>query len=63
MAKYFVKRILYVIMVFVIMSVLMFFIYKAVPGDPVRLMLDSKAQSLKPAQYQKLYDETKEKMG
>ena len=39
--KYLLKRLIYIIFVFFIISILMFFIYKSMPGDPVDAMLGS----------------------
>ena len=37
--RYLLKRFIYIIFVFFIISILMFFIYKLMPGDPVTMML------------------------
>lgn len=63
MFKYILKRLLYVVFVFLIVSVIMFAIYKAVPGDPVRMMLEGQKKNLTPDQYEKLYEQTKEDLG
>lgn len=63
MFKYIVKRLLYVAFVFIIVSVIMFAIYKAVPGDPVRMMLEGQKKNLTPEQYDKLYEQTKSDLG
>ncbi len=61
--KYVLKRLLYVVFVFLVVSVLMYAIYKAVPGDPVALMLDSSKKQMDPARYEQLYEQTRERLG
>ena len=46
---------------FLVVSVLMYAIYKAVPGDPVALMLDSSKKQMDPARYEQLYEQTRER--
>ena len=61
--KYLLKRFIYIIFVFFIISILMFFIYKSMPGDPVDAMLGSLRTSMRPDAYQELYDRTAEQLG
>ena len=61
--KYVLKRLLNVVFVFLVVSVLMYAIYKAVPGDPVALMLDSSKKQMDPARYEQLYEQTRERLG
>ena len=63
MLKYILKRFVYVTFVFLIVSVIMFAIYKAVPGDPVAMMLDANKKQMDPAKYEQLYKQTRERMG
>lgn len=63
MGKYVLKRLLYVVVVFLVASVLIFGIYKLVPGDPALLMLEGSKQSMKPEAYQAAYDLAREKLG
>lgn len=63
MIKYIGKRLVYITFVFFVVSILLFTIYKLVPGDPVAMQLDGKAGSLTPAQYEQLYNQTKERLG
>lgn len=60
--RYIVKRLLYIIFVFFIISILMFFIYKSTPGDPVQMMIGD-AGSMRPEQYQMMYDRYAEQLG
>ena len=61
--RYLLKRFIYIIFVFFIISILMFFIYKSMPGDPVDAMLGSLRTSMRPDAYQELYDRTAERLG
>lgn len=58
--RFLLKRLVYIIFVFFIISILMFAIYKAMPGDPVKMMLQG---NIKPEVYQLQYDNMKEKLG
>ena len=51
--RYLLKRLIYIIFVFFIISILMFTIYKALPGDPVKMMM---GDNVKPEVYQQQYD-------
>lgn len=46
MVKYILKRLLYIVFVFFIISIVMFCIYKAVPGDPARLMIEGNKNNM-----------------
>lgn len=63
MLKYILKRLVYVVFVFLIVSVIMFVLYKSVPGDPVAMMLDASKKTMNPAQYEQVYQQTRERMG
>ncbi len=58
--RYLVKRLIYIVFVFFITSILMFAIYKSLPGDPVRMMM---GDSVKPEVWQQQYDTIKESLG
>ena len=60
-AQYFMKRLIYIIIVFFFVSIIMFFIYKSVPGDPVRMMLGNNIAN--PKVYQQQYDSMRESLG
>ncbi|MCI9150208.1 MAG: ABC transporter permease [Lachnospiraceae bacterium] len=60
--RYLLRRLIYIIFVFFIISILMFCIYKATPGDPVRMMIGDTG-SMKPEQYEKMYDHYAEVLG
>lgn len=61
--RYLLKRLIYIIFVFFIISILMFAIYKSMPGDPVEIMLGDSKTTMKPDAYQALYDKTRESLG
>lgn len=63
MLKYILKRLLYIVFVFFIISILMFCIYKAVPGDPARLLIEGNKNNMDPVRYEMLYQEAREKLG
>lgn len=63
MFKYTVKRLLYVVFVFFIVSIIMFGVYKMIPGDPARMMLDSSISSVDPERYEAMYQAARERLG
>ncbi|WP_455716136.1 ABC transporter permease [Anaerosporobacter sp.] len=63
MAKYITKRLLYMVFVFFILSILMFGIYKMVPGDPARLLLEGSRQGMKPEVYEMQYQQARKTLG
>ena len=63
MAKYISKRILYMIFVFFVMSLILFFLYNLIPGDPARSQLEAMKDKLTPEEYQFRYKQAREKMG
>ena len=62
MLRYIIKRIVYLMFVFLIMSVLLFVIYNAVPGDPARIRAE-KFKQKDPVQYQLAYEQAREDLG
>lgn len=63
MPRYIMKRILYIVFVFFIVSIIMFLIYKAVPGDPVAVAIQDQPRTLKPDAYQRVYNAMAHKLG
>lgn len=63
MVKYISKRVLYMILVFLVMSLVLFFVYNLVPGDPARAEIEPYKETLTAEQYDALYLKTKEQMG
>lgn len=63
MLRYLCRRILYLIGVFFVVSILMFILYKLIPGDPVRMMLDTAKASTDPERYQIMYEAARKQLG
>jgi len=63
MGRYLLRRLLYLCGVFFVVSILMFIIYKMVPGDPVRMMLDSTKASTDPERYERMYEAARRQLG
>ena len=63
MVKYVVKRIVYLIFVFFILSILLFILYQSIPGDPVKMMLDSRKAGTDPKTYQMMYEAMQKQLG
>lgn len=52
MVKYILKRLAYMVIVFLILSVLLFCLFKMVPGDPARMMVEGQKMSVSPEKYE-----------
>lgn len=63
MAKYVLKRIGYMIIVFFVVSFLMYSIYNLIPTDPARAELEPLKTSLKPEEYEERYQQLREEYG
>lgn len=64
MLKYIIKRLISLIPVLFVISVLLFSLIYAMPGDPVRMMMPEQAGAIRdPEAYDKLYEETKIRYG
>lgn len=63
MLKYVLKRLGYMLLVFLVVSVLMYSIYNLIPNDPARAELEPIRKSLKPAEYQEKYDQLRKEYG
>lgn len=63
MKKYIVQRLIYVVVVFLIISFLMYMLYNLIPVDPARAELEPQKTSLKPHEYERIYKELRVKMG
>ena len=62
-SRYLLKCLIYIIFVFFIISILMFAIYKSMPGNPVDIMLGDSKTTMKPEAYQALYEQTVKSLG
>lgn len=63
MIKYVGKRIMYMILVFLIMSIVLFFLYNLIPGDPARAELEPLKNKLTAEEYQYRYKLARERLG
>ena len=63
MGKYIAKRIGYMALVFLIVSFLMYSLYNLIPSDPARAELEAMKSTLKPAEYEQMYQDLRERMG
>ena len=61
--RYLIRRLVYIVFVFFIISILMFFIYKSMPGDPVTMMLGDAKNNMRPDDYLELYNRTRQQLG
>ena len=63
MGRYILKRCGYIVLVFFILSLLMYAVYNLIPTDPARQELEPMRQGLKADEYERLYKETRQRMG
>jgi len=61
--RYLAKRLIYLVIVFLIISMLIFIIYRMVPGDPVLLHMDPEEQRLPPVAFEIVYREIYLRLG
>lgn len=63
MFSYILKRIGYILFVAFIISIILFFIHKMIPGDPVKHFIDRELIIKDPAAYKEQYDRLKAQLG
>ena len=63
MAKYITKRILYMVFVFLVMSIILFFLYNLIPGDPARAEVEHLKQTMGPDEYEYAYQQARKALG
>lgn len=63
MTKYVLKRLAYMVVVFLVISFLMYFLYNRIPTDPARAQMEPLRQQLTPAQYETQYRQLRKEMG
>lgn len=63
MIKYVLKRIMYMVFVFFIMSIVLFVLYSMIPGDPARAEVEPMRDQLTPDEYQIRYELARERLG
>ena len=63
MGKYILKRCGYIVVVFMILSLLMYSLYNLIPTDPARQELEPMRKALKADEYQVMYQQLRKEMG
>lgn len=63
MTRYILKRIMYMIFVFAIMSVILFSLYEMIPGDPARAEVEHLKTQLRPEEYERAYQQARKDWG
>lgn len=63
MVKYILKRLSYMVVVFFILSILLFGLFKMVPGDPARMMVEGQKMTVSPEEYERLYQDARARLG
>ncbi|MGI5885148.1 MAG: ABC transporter permease [Candidatus Spyradocola sp.] len=63
MKKYILKRIVYMVVVFFLVSILMYFLYNLIPSDPARNQLESVKNTLRPEEYEQRYKDLRQQLG
>lgn len=63
MTKYVLKRIAYMVIVFFVVSLVMYGVYNLIPGDPASQQLESQRTKMTPEQYEARYQRLRQEMG
>ena len=63
MTKYVLKRLVYMVIVFLLVSLLMYSIYNLIPTDPARAELEPMKNTLTPTEYEARYQALRAEMG
>lgn len=63
MTKYVIKRLGYMLLVFVVMSIILFSLYELIPGDPARAEVQHLKETLQPDQYEEVYQQARDRLG
>ncbi len=63
MLKYIAKRILYIVFVFFMMSIIIFALYSAVPGDPAMMKVAPLKDTMTDEQFEIIYQNTRKTLG
>ena len=63
MVKYILKRICYMVIVFFVISLVMYCVYNLIPTDPARTQLEPVKATLQPEEYERRYNLLREQMG
>lgn len=63
MGKYIAKRLLYMVFVFAVMTIVLFFLFNLIPGDPARAEVEAMKHLLTPDEYQYRYEQARRRLG
>ncbi|SES75994.1 ABC transporter permease [Anaerobranca gottschalkii] len=63
MLKYFIKRIAYMILVFFIMSIVLFGLYSLIPGDPAMMNVFHLKEQMSPEEFEARYQQERQNLG
>ncbi|NLD34123.1 MAG: ABC transporter permease [Clostridiales bacterium] len=63
MLKYILKRLVYMVFVFLVVTLLMYSLYNLIPSDPARAQVEPMRNTLKPDQYEAMYKQIRLEMG
>ncbi len=63
MGKYILKRLGYIVVVFMIVSLLMYSLYNLIPSDPARQELEPQRRNMKPDEYEQAYKRLRAQLG
>ena len=63
MLNYIIRRIVYIIFVFFIVSVIMFALFKLAPADPVRMYTEGLQNDMRPADFERYKEEVRQFLG
>ncbi len=63
MARYIGKRLVYMVVVFFVISFIMYMIYNLIPGDPAATELESVRDELTAKEYEDMYRQARERLG
>ena len=63
MGKYLLKRIIYLVIVFFVVSFLMYAVYNLIPSDPALVQMEPLRKTLSPQEWQEQYQQLRQKMG
>ena len=63
MVRYIAKRLVYIVIVFFVVSLMMYFVYNLIPSDPALVQMEPLRKSLKPEEFNRQYQELRKKLG
>ncbi len=63
MLRYILRRLVYIVILFLIITFMMYALYNLIPSDPARAQLEGMRNTLKPAEYEALYKQTRLELG